>query len=145
MIKIKNNENLDICSKCGGKCCNFMPGINHPEDFNNDKEKMKVALNNNYCIDCWEGGEEENIYYIRPRTEKAKNNKVNYSWGRDKCMFLSKYITKCSLEFDKRPYECKILIPKNNIADICKGPNSKWESANWWKNYQEFLKEEINK
>jgi Fe-S-cluster containining protein len=139
--EIKNNENLDMCQKCGGKCCNNMPGINHPNDFNNDREEMIRALNNDYCIDCWEA--EENIYYIRPRTENAKNEKVDYSWG-GKCIFLSGYITKCYLEFDKRPYGCKSLIPKDDIEGGCKGPG-KLECANWWKDYQEFLKEEINK
>jgi len=35
-MEIKNNENKELCAKCGGKCCKTYAGAYHPDDFNHE-------------------------------------------------------------------------------------------------------------
>jgi hypothetical protein len=136
MDKPINNENNKICSECGGHCCKRMPGTNHPMDFDYDKNKIREALREHYCIDYLEG--DPNIYYVRPRTNKAIDKKVDPSWG-GQCHFLNE---TCVLTFEERPLNCRELSPAFNKE--CGGTDKKL-CANWWKDYQDFLKEEVEK
>lgn len=119
-FSIANNESADICSKCNGNCCKGMPGSMLPQEFGDSEKEIEdnlfEALKTNYAIDWWEGdptGKDEfsdlQAFFIRPRTKKAKHRIVDSSWGGE-CVFFESG-KGCSLTFDKRPSECKALIP----------------------------------
>ena len=90
---MKNNENKEICSKCGGICCRNMPGQYVPADlFDHEmtKEELKkfILEVGNISIDCWNADEEsdyKDYYYLRPMRRKLtlkesidNRNKLEY-------------------------------------------------------------------
>lgn len=132
-LKVINNENSDMCGPCGGKCCQYHPGIYHPMDFsdengNLDEDKIFEALkNNNVVIDWWEGDphwkspdkfqDRNKSYYLRAPTDRDHNDTFNAIYG-GKCRNLTP--EGCSLTFDNRPIQCRALTPgadQNCIID----------------------------
>ena len=136
-------ENKKICSECRGDCCKRMPGATVPDDFNNDKAKIILALKTgNFAIDYWDGHplEKENgnfsAYYIRPRTKKTLSL-FDPSWGGE-CIFLSK--NGCKLKHDKRPKECRDLMPsKKRPCNSIPGGCDKKQAAILWLPFHDFL------
>jgi len=146
------------CKKCGGQCCKSAPGCYIPSDIGNTESDIKIKLlfglrSGFYAVDSWDGklNKEDNdeygsIYFIRPRV-KGNNKIYDASWGGE-CANLTE--NGCSLSFNNRPYECKLLIPKyeNNEAK-CHYPkwfskkheNGKHFSATQWKPYQAIINE----
>lgn len=134
MINIPNNENKQICSKCGGKCCKSYAGAYHPSDFGENLnieyiEKL-LTKRNDISIDCFENPSDGNKYgyFLRPR--HVGGDIVDMSWGAP-CIHLTE--TGCELPFDERPYGCRKLDPKN-----CSETN-KEENYLWWKKYWKEL------
>ena len=139
MKEIKNNENLEICSKCGGACCKRYAGAYIPEDFkgvnlHNIEEFEKILLEGNVSIDWYEdyGENGEEGYFIRPR--HVGGDIVDSSWG-STCHYLTD--KGCSLTFEERPYFCKKLVPNENM--LCGEEKSKEKYADAWKDYYEVI------
>ena len=122
--KIENNE---ICRKCGGSCCKWIPGAFHPKDFEG-KDLEQVLLNgfadDHFVIDSTDRG-----IYVMP------NVKSGVKWGT--CIFFTE--TGCSLSYQDRPHECKMLEPREN--DSCIGHSDKDKCAEAWESYRELLLE----
>ena len=132
---MENNENKSICSICGGKCCKRMPGLNIPDDFNNDIRLIFKALKSGkYCIDWWE--DSPNIYYVRPATADKIGFLKDPSWG-GTCNFLT--ANGCSLKFEERPYTCKVLIPNETFQCGHTVGNDKYSLVLKWKPIQKEL------
>ena len=137
-LTILNNENPSLCSKCTNVCCEQMPGINSPEDFGEiTKEKIESLISGGkYAIDCWDGNPD--IYYIRPNI--VGNTKVlDRSWGGE-CIFLEE---KCTLSFNDRPLNCRMLIPDENGCNFGGIKADKKYFADMWLDYQDILIEII--
>lgn len=73
---MKNNENKEICTKCGGSCCRSIPGAYVPEDLFDHKatkeEILELLHTRPISIDKWDGDEEsgwKDMHYLRPRTK----------------------------------------------------------------------------
>jgi len=131
-------ENKEICSKCGGQCCQHGAGGTYPEDFGStDKEiisAVRAAIDSGkYCLDWWEGDprfdkpnseatEEElktrlsRAYFVRPRHTNAADRARDPSWG-GVCVFWS--IRGCALPHEKRPAVCRALEPKIGFPKAC--------------------------
>lgn len=157
---IKRNEVSKACSVCTTRCCNHMPGIVYPIQFKNKKPTVKSILsllNNNYCVDWYDGdvrfaidyklvGFEplEKVYYIRPRTTSKPNDVIDPSYG-GTCIFLTD--TGCSKSFNQRPIECQNLIPRKKPGENCKGANKaytgKVSAALAWLEYQDLIKKTL--
>jgi Fe-S-cluster containining protein len=115
---IKDLPKIDssICAACGGACCKSVPGIYAPSDFGKShKEILKnVALafdREEICLDCWEGDgtiEDPTMYFVRPRIVNKRHKRIDYTWG-GTCFNLTPH--GCSLEFNKRPMQCRELVP----------------------------------
>ncbi len=135
-----NNENIEICKLCGGKCCKGMGCHYSPRDFNEVTiDILRRELNKGYVsIDWWEGDVYNNdngyerVYYLRMRNKNAPI--VDPSWGGE-CMLLTE--RGCSLPFDERPMGGRALIPKHN--DGCIQPYSKEDCCKEWYWYQDVL------
>jgi hypothetical protein len=148
-----NNENFEICSACGGKCCKNIPGNAYPEDFgfhNKSEEEIRDALtemfsSGNWQIDWWDGYESEfdNGYrglFVRPATEKSKGKIYHGSWAHEGCVFYVNNI--CSLPFEVRPFDCRDLIPKEEKCIVSSGEmeeHPKITAIEKWKPYEHLL------
>lgn len=129
-------EDYEICSACGGQCCEHYPGVIFPQELGiTCDEELEFVLplfkKNIIIFDFWDGAfpDYENIlannpYFIRIRTTKDPENKfVNPSWG-GQCLLLDN--GKCSAEH--RPLNCRMLVPQLgkpclpdcvNVKEIC--------------------------
>lgn len=172
-----NNENRELCSKCGGRCCKNLPGIYSPQDlFGNipiKKENIKsLVMETDYLsIDKWEADEEYNkeLYYLRPKVVKSSETislpdifkstlkivsdmmntdpqrKVHFAYPIPGyvCYFLGK--DGCKLSYDKRPQNCRDLVPKENGFCYCEKANElditeKLYYAKLWEPYSDMIK-----
>ena len=134
---MKGYVNYELCKKCGGKCCQELPGCCLPEDFDNDENKVKAALKSgNYAIDWWEG--DEPLYFVRPATKLGKEKECLFdpSWGGE-CIFFTQDIG-CALPYEQRPSGCRLLEPVESGKCISHGAG-KWEAALAWKGYHEMF------
>ena len=130
----ENYLNIEVCKKCGGKCCKSMPGSTYPEDF---KEPLLRSIvenlkSGNWAIDWWEGDptdkdDLERAYYIRPRI-KDNNNLFDPSWG-GKCIFLNG--KGCILKPKERPQSCRLLEPRENESCISHGKSKRGAAIAW--------------
>lgn len=111
-----SNENLNICSKCGGECCKLFPGFYYPDDFRKrngslDWERILNLLTSGLAqIDRWE--DTEPVYFLRPKMvmkNDSHNGIFSYPWGGDPCIHLTEY--GCSLKYKQRPSQCRLLDP----------------------------------
>jgi len=137
-----NYLNPNLCKECGGECCKQMPGIYSPEDFGTTEETIEKNLTKALetkllSIDWWEGDPRENIcsidklrkaYFIRPATKDNKRGLFDPSWGGE-CVFLTE--NGCTLQSKDRPYECRMLEPKENECCILHGKDKRKLSIVW--------------
>lgn len=134
---VENNENREICSKCGGKCCKQCGGHYSPDDFDEISiEALKKRIDKgDISIDWWDGdvvcGDLYRTLYLRARHVGA--DKVDPSWG-GKCLHLKK--DGCDLSFENRPLACRDLIPSE---DKCIGSYSKEDCCKDWYKHQDIL------
>ena len=105
--------NEKLCKKCGGECCQSLPGSCSPDDFDGSRKKIIDAIKSGkYAIDWWEGFDENGGntgYFVRPATKGNKGKIYDASWG-GQCTFLSS--NGCDLNADERPEGCRLLEPK---------------------------------
>lgn len=116
MKEKKNYLNIEICKRCGGKCCKAMPGGCLPEDFGESllENLTKAFKTGNYAVDWWEGDptgndEIECGYYVRPKV-KGVDRIYDPSWGGE-CIFFTNG-KGCELSPSERPANCRLLEPK---------------------------------
>ncbi len=138
----KTYENKEICSECGGECCDNMPGAAYPSDFDCDKNKIINALKSGkWAIDWWPRGIRKKAgYYLRPAVKGKEGTIKDPSWG-GKCTFLTK--KGCTLKAIDRPRECRFLEPRPQKRDAygCKvhSNTGKYNAGVAWLKYNSFL------
>lgn len=141
---IPDNRNPSICGPCGGQCCKKMPGIVHPDDIEISEENLtRLIAEEGYAIDCWENNPFDDnrdigrVYYLRPRTIKAKDKVFDYSWG-GQCINLGD--NGCELDWIVRPAQCRALVPKENHGCFFETHQfSKRELAKAWYPHNDLL------
>jgi len=139
-------ENTGICTTCGGKCCNEMPGACFPSDFGlpGDLTKLNKALKSGkYTIDWWEGDprsdkhEFNRGYFVRPAIKGKLGIRHDPSWGGVCCLLEN---NACILSPDERPLNCQKLEPVSNGSCITHDDCDKQKAAIAWIPYYEILK-----
>lgn len=140
--------NSRICSSCGGACCKSVPGIYAPSDFGHSHGEIlkNVALafeRGEISLDCWEGewNGGPSLHYVRPRVVQSLDKRVDYTWG-GVCMNLTP--NGCSLDYEKRPMQCRELIPSEEHGYSCTYINSSYTKhgmAKRWKLLSEKIKQ----
>lgn len=139
---------IELCAKCGGKCCQHHPGIAFPEDFNHDLTEVEKAFQTGkWTMDCWEGDVVEpeqlsRIYFPRPRSSRESGT-FNYPFfTAGTCVYLGE--KGCEMTVEQRPKMCRLLVPVP--GGPCKGDeeSGKQEAARLWRPYVKQL-EEIGK
>lgn len=147
---MNSNLNPKLCSTCGGKCCQHMAGIYHPNDFKEEitAEFIKSLLDSEkVAIDWWEGDPREGKdeiasgYYLRPR--HVNEPAIKGSWG-GVCVNWSKE-SGCSLSEESRPYQCRKLVPNKKFdCALEEGTDaSKQDLAIAWLDYNEQIQKAI--
>ena len=136
-IRIDNNENTQLCSKCGGKCCKNYAGAYHPHDFDKletIEDFERILIDGKMSIDWYECFTEDDQpgYFIRPR--HVGGDVIDPSYG-ERCIHLTD--TGCELSFDERPYFCKKLEPRESTE--CGEVDNKRGYAEAWFKYNEIL------
>lgn len=127
-MKLEVITNQDVCTDCGGKCCQAQPGAAYPEDFGRFRMEIKrnltAALVTGYwCIDWWEGDAREGMRelsiteYIRPADILHVGEIRHASWGGQCSLWTAKY--GCGLKPQERPRECRMLKPRPTPGDNC--------------------------
>ncbi len=137
-----NNENKEICTSCGGRCCKRMPGSFFPEDFPAEtrRERILAGLRAGlYQLDWWEGDRRE--YFLRPAIT-GDNRMFSPTWG-GQCALLTE--KGCPLPFNSRPRSCRELVPGTQPGK-CFTPwdNDKFEAKQAWAKdqiFQDLIKE----
>lgn len=145
IIVSDSNENPDFCTPCGGQCCKTLPGEYWPEDFNNDVDTIKKALESGeVAIDYWDWYENSegvrvNGYYLRPKTVNRVEVLVDASWG-GQCIHLTD--DGCTKEFEQRPRGCRELVPEADNSK-CNSPIMKFDAVVAWEKYHSMLEDVI--
>lgn len=132
-------ENLDICSACGGKCCQHFSGVCWPYDFVEPYlENLRTAFGSGYYVlDYWEGkfnGEFDHPYFVRIRHKKVLHSLIDPSCG-GICIFWSKKIG-CGLSFKDRPTMCRVIIPRRSYECDCPKQYEKKDAVKAWLPFQ---------
>lgn len=143
MINVKN---------VGGECCQNYAGSYIPSDFNEVITidfVLSLLYNEKTAIDWWEGdakgGELSRTLYLRPRHKNEPAIKGSW-WGI--CVYWTSE-KGCSLTKEKRPHQCRSLIPNYVNGSIeCKilkkDKGTKIDCAIAWYEYQDMLEEVID-
>ena len=119
------NLKPNLCTPCGGMCCKTLPGSASPSDFPTEELRSEALSSGRWCIDWWEGDpregkdEVDTAQYMRPATKGKEGKLFDPSWGGE-CTFLTE--KGCELTPDKRPAQCRAVVPHPNNDD-CKVDN----------------------
>jgi Fe-S-cluster containining protein len=137
----------DICGSCKGLCCKKAAGIYAPEDFNHEitiAYVLSLLLAHNITLDFEEHylkhGDVIKQYFLRPRhldedpVKPLSLGGVCSNWNYEK---------GCSLSEEKRPYQCRMLIPLAD-GETCmhkeKDKARKHNMIERWEKYHDILK-----
>jgi len=146
-----NNENKELCRKCGGQCCKHGAGGWFPGDLPPiTEELLNDMLDNGYQFDWWEGNptkeekhNDKTAYYLRPQHTNSIGKVRNPSWG-GQCVFLGD--SGCTKTWKDRPTQCKALQP--NVEEP--GTGCYWEDrygkreiAEAWLPYNDIIEKVI--
>lgn len=137
-MNIKNNENFEICKKCGGQCCKNYGGFFHPSDLGEEitEEVIRKWIDRgDVSIDWYDGYGPKivNGYFLRMR---HKNGDILDPAFKGECVHLTP--SGCDLKFDERAYGCKRLVPTDGKEE-CSGSYDKYEAATDWEPYHGIL------
>lgn len=136
-MKIANNENKKICSKCNRCCCKNSPCTYIPDDLKLDEITIPELIckieKSGYLSIVWANG----FLYMRPRRKEGPiiDFKI-VGDGLQECSLLTE--KGCSLSFKERPTGGKALVPQEDGK--CYSTLSNNDFYKMWKPYQSLLK-----
>jgi len=129
------------CVGCG-QCCRRLPGSAYPEDVEPlTVEGIQAKLETGkWCFDKWEDFDGGSGMFLRPATKNRVGQRVDYSWGGE-CCFLGD--DGCALPFNERPFECRMLEPKEDWKNCVAHYESKYDAAKAWAPYEKMIFEAL--
>jgi len=112
----------EICTRCGGACCKGLPGRCRPSDFGATRQEIEAALpaalETHY--------EEFDGEYVLPQRTLHG------------CVFLTP--TGCTLPFASRPYECRMLEPREGDERCVRHADHYDYYVHAWRAFRELLR-----
>lgn len=137
-------ENKEICSTCGGHCCERLPGCLMPSDLGlvTEKKIRTLLASGNYCVDSWTGDVRpgmdiwDDSFFLRPAIRGREFKPVDLSWG-GCCTFL--LTNGCKLLLQDRPAGCQQLEPKRGQGTCVVHGAGKREAARAWAKWHELF------
>lgn len=133
------NENKEICTDCGGRCCKNYPGATVPADFGEDRDSILAALSSGkYTLDYCDYVEGVRALLVRPAIVGNEGMLLDFN-NSGRCTFLTD--VGCSLGYSQRPTVCRDLEP---VAEAgCQSNWSKGKASLAWESYWLWLEELI--
>jgi hypothetical protein len=137
-LPILNNEDLETCRRCTGKCCKTMPGAYLPEQL--DDAKLREGLASGKLVLAWWDGDPRpdrncmdvdcdgtcercmspdrlrRAYYVRPRNLNSPSGPFDPT-QQGTCTLLGP--SGCTLTFDERPSGCQNLLVNKSDPGNC--------------------------
>ena len=142
MSNIKNNENTEMCSLCGGMCC-MKSGCDYSaRDFKDcsyntlTKELSKGNISIVSFLKFKDGNDYEYFLYLRARN--TNRDIVDLISMKTKCSMLGD--TGCMYDYKHRPEGGRNLIPRKDIDSPCIPDKDPKDIVLSWKPYQKVLK-----
>lgn len=136
------NQNAELCAKCGGHCCKRCGCFFSPDDFAVlNYEALEREIEKGYItiekVDLSEIYEEGFAYVVRARNTNGPiiENRLVRPGG--PCMMLTEH--GCALDYEHRPTGGRLLIPREN--GNCYAKYSTEHAIREWLNYQPLLEE----
>lgn len=140
----------DLCSDCGGNCCKKLSGCMMPDDVTGlfpaptlAESLARAFRTGAYVIDWWLGdpvydGPDYILqgYYVRPRIDNDDQPLYNVGWH-GTCTFLTD--DGCSPPSDLRPYQCRMLEPREEGRCFMHTEGGKWAISVAWIPHHEDL------
>lgn len=123
-MNIQDNTTPSMCSQCGGRCCQRLPGNYHAADFGSTEDEVKANVlkalkTGRVCIDWYESMPEVKLkddhdgyeyhgpgYFLRPAIKGSEGQLSDPTWGGE-CTFLGP--NGCEHQFKDRPVDCRSL------------------------------------
>ena len=141
------HEDTELCSSCGAKCCKRGPGIAFPRDFGATHAEIERNVRTAMATGLWTvsymygdiGSTRQrgrSAFYVRPSAVGAYGLLDDSSHGR--CGLLSK--DGCRLPRDRRPTQCRALVPTNGESCNLVGSCTMKHAAVAWFAFNAFLK-----
>lgn len=143
----EKNENGQICSQCGGYCCNKCGCHFSPYDFKEITfEYLKKEMEKGHIsIDSVDGEciyRRTDVLILRARNQDAPV--VDLGYHRSPCILLTD--TGCKLDYSHRPAGGRLLIPRVDLKDgkivrlRCPSKYSIEDCCREWLPYQPVLR-----
>lgn len=147
----QRHENVEICKKCGGKCCLHAPCHWSPDDigeitYKNLKKILRkkkyisiLRLRSRICEASLEEFSVDGPYFYVLRTRTMDTGiaaAAGFIEEDDYCMLLGK--NGCAISYDERPKGARDLIPNDNGR--CEQLYGMDECLKDWKEHQDVLK-----
>lgn len=142
MSSIKNNENKDMCSICGGMCCIKCGCDYSTKDFKDcSYNTLKKELSKgDISIVCFLRFKEDKKYepFLYLRARNTNRDIVDLISMKTKCSMLTD--SGCPYDYKHRPSGGKNLIPRKDMDSPCIPEKNPFEIVMSWKPYQKILK-----
>ena len=141
-------EALDLCAKCGGYCCLNVPGKFIPDDLapggRLDEQIVDEALDSGLAViytsfTSADGCRLAPIFTLA--TRGVGRPPLSLCHEATRCAHLRG--DRCAYPLEKRPYECAVMVPSENISQ-CGMPNDELIEP-YWVEYQELLRNIIER
>jgi len=140
------NENPALCRRCGGECCQTLPGFDAPDRYlSSDDPPGLLArfLDSGEWVlspHPWRIGDDwVTIHYPRPATVEEHSAGATYARTLGRCVFHTD--TGCRLTFPQRPTLCRLLTPDPSLD--CSSPWTKRDAAIAWLPHQELIRQAL--
>ena len=144
-LRVLNNQRPDICAPCGGKCCQTAPGAYFPADFGTTDAEIRASVRAALLAGTAALSDYDEDPYVRApirgRTGIVQEVVVfRFAFERSKSPCANLTATGCSLEFDRRPTQCRALVP-DPAGKLCRLPSSVENDAcrEAWEPYRDLF------
>lgn len=140
---ISDNKRPDLCAPCGGKCCQRGPGAYWPADFGATDAEIRTALRAGFETGtiCLDDHSEDSLVRpsIRGQTDIVQPIRITFGVGHNPCSNLTPQ--GCSLDFERRPTQCRALVP--DPENGCMLPKDLSDNAcrRAWASYRDLFAE----
>ena len=130
-LPILNNQRPEVCTPCGGKCCQNAPGAYFPSDFGDTDAEIRAGVQAALISGAAALSDYDDDPYVRPAIrghqgivqEVVVSPMARFAGTYPKTPCANLTSTGCSLDFDRRPMQCRILEP-DPAGKVCRLPSS---------------------
>lgn len=125
-LPVLNNEHPEVCTPCGGKCCQNAPGAYFPSDFGDTEAEVRAGVHAALLGGTAALSGYEDPYVHPPIAGRVGMVHLTHPADKNPCANLTP--AGCSLEFNRRPTQCRVLVP-DPAGKVCRLPSSASDEA----------------